>query len=98
MFLGGPCRHAFRQAAQTVAVATPCWPAPVSAIESVLALRRASRGLVQARCLILWGHGVVEVFALQQRRGPPSGLGSGAVSRLRFKSGWAGPRRLRSEL
>ena len=35
--------HFSPKRAQTVAVATPCWPAPVSAMIRVLPMRRASR-------------------------------------------------------
>ena len=39
--------------AQAVAVATPCWPAPVSAITRVLPIRLASRTW-PSTLLILW--------------------------------------------
>ena len=39
--------------AQTVAVATPCWPAPVSAMMRVLPMRLASR-IWPRQLLILW--------------------------------------------
>src|SRR5437773_2665843 len=39
--------------AATVAVATPCWPAPVSAMMRVLPIRRASR-ICPMQLLILW--------------------------------------------
>ena len=48
-----------------VAVATPCWPAPVSAITRVLPIRLASRAW-PSTLLILCDAGVVEVFALEQ--------------------------------
>ncbi len=64
--------------AATVAVATPCWPAPVSAMMRVLPMRRAEQDLAQA-IVDLVRAGVIEVFALEidfraaQMRGQPLG-------------------------
>ena len=49
-----PCRRCTPgRVARAVAVATPCWPAPVSAMTRVLPIRRASRTWPSA-LLILW--------------------------------------------
>ena len=45
--------HSRPRSAQAVAVATPCWPAPVSAITRVLPMRRA-RSACPSTLLILW--------------------------------------------
>ena len=94
--------------AATVAVATPCWPAPVSAISRRLAhaprQQRLPDGVVD-----LVRAGVVQIFALQvkpraaavrrqplrkiQRRRPPHVIAQDRVE-LRLK-GWVRPRRLK---
>ena len=51
------------RAAQAMAVATPCWPAPVSAIMRDFFICRASRGLAQG-VVYLVGAAVAEVLAL----------------------------------
>ena len=63
-----PCRRrtAGRERA-AVAVATPCWPAPVSAIRRVLPSRRA--GALAKSVVDLVRAGVGQVFALQVERG-----------------------------
>jgi hypothetical protein len=48
-----------------VAVATPCWPAPVSAITRRLPIRSGEQRLAQ-HVVDLVGAGVVEVLALEQ--------------------------------
>ena len=50
--------------AQAVAVATPCWPAPVSAMTRGLPIRSVSRAWPM-RVVDLVGAGVVEVLALE---------------------------------
>ena len=45
--------HGRPKRAHTVATATPCWPAPVSAMMRVLPMRRASR-IWPRQLLILW--------------------------------------------
>jgi len=55
--------------AATVAVATPCWPAPVSAMSRRLPMARASSP-GRRQLLILWRAGVVEVLALEVERQP----------------------------
>ena len=61
-----PCRRRIpgRAAAQAVAVATPCWPAPVSAITRALAHAPREQRLAE-RVVDLVGAGVVEVLALE---------------------------------
>ena len=67
-----PCtrRTAGRAARATVAVATPCWPAPVSAMRRVLPSRRASSAW-PSDVVDLVRAGVGEVLALQVDRAPP---------------------------
>ncbi len=50
--------------AATVAVATPCWPAPVSAITRVLPMRARQQRLADG-VVDLVRAGVVQVFALE---------------------------------
>ena len=50
--------------AQTVAVATPCWPAPVSAMIRVLPMRHREQDLADA-IVDLVRAGVVELVALE---------------------------------
>ncbi len=57
-----------------MAVATPCWPAPVSAMTRVLPMRRAS-STWPSELLILWAPGVGEVFALEVDARPPGMFG-----------------------
>ncbi len=56
--------HGRPSSAQAVAVATPCWPAPVSAMTRVLPRRRVSSAWPE-RVVDLVGAGVGEVLALQ---------------------------------
>ncbi len=56
--------HSSPKCAQTVAVATPCWPAPVSAMIRCLPSRRATTRLAE-RVVDLVRAGVQEVLALQ---------------------------------
>ena len=56
--------HGSPSSAQAVAVATPCWPAPVSAMTRVLPRRRVSSAWPE-RVVDLVGAGVGDVLALQ---------------------------------
>ena len=56
--------HGRPKRAHTVATATPCWPAPVSAMMRVLPMRLASR-ICPRQLLILCAAGVVELVALE---------------------------------
>ena len=56
--------HSTPSSAHAVAVATPCWPAPVSAMMRVLPMRLASRHCPSA-LLILCAPGVEQVLALE---------------------------------
>ena len=58
-------------------MATPCWPAPVSAITRRLPMRRVKQGLAE-RVVDLVGAGVVEVFAFQIDLRPAALFGSAA--------------------
>ena len=70
--------HAFETqvAPRPSRVATPCWPAPVSAITRVLPIRLVEQRLAE-HVVDLVRAGVVEVLALEQTRAPPAS----AVSR-----------------
>ncbi len=96
--------HSRPKRAQTVAVATPCWPAPVSAMMRRLPIRRASSAWPIV-LLILWapvwfrssrlsttrGAGLrAEARGLGERRGPAHELREQAVE-LRPERG-IGPR------
>jgi hypothetical protein len=59
--------HSMPNSAHAVAVATPCWPAPVSAMMRCLPMRRASR-IWPSVLLILWDAGVRQVLPLQVDR------------------------------
>ena len=81
--------HAFQpERAQAVAVATPCCPAPVSAITRALAHAPGQERLAE-RVVDLVGAGVVEVFAFQVDLGPAALSGSAAG---RGTAATAGPR------
>ena len=63
-------------------MATPCWPAPVSAITRVLPIRSVSRRLAD-RVVDLVGAGVIEVFTLEPDLGTADRFGQspGVVQR-----------------
>ena len=72
--------------AQAVAVATPCWPAPVSAMMRVLPMRRASR-IWPEHVVDLVGAGVVQVLALEVDLGAAwLARGLGARAQMRGKA------------
>ena len=71
-----PCRRCIRRPkrAQAVAVATPCWPAPVSAMMRFLPMRRASR-IWPMHVVDLVRAGVVQLVALEIDLGAAEMLG-----------------------
>ena len=76
--------HGRPKRAHTVATATPCWPAPVSAMMRVLPMRRAS-WIWPRQLLILCAAGVIELVALEVDLGAAQVLGEalGEVERAR---------------
>src|SRR5256886_3102671 len=72
--------------AAAVAVATPCWPAPVSAITRRLPIRRASRSWPRV-LLILWAPVNAASSRFSQMSAPPTS----AVSRRAWYSGVGRP-------
>ena len=56
--------HSMPKRAATVAVATPCWPAPVSAMTRLFAHPPGQQGLAEG-VVDLVGAGVVQVLAFQ---------------------------------
>ena len=66
--------------AAAVAVATPCWPAPVSAISARLAQTTSQQSLAE-HVVDLVRAGVVEVFALEDDAGAARVLGEPSAPR-----------------